>query len=62
MFYIETKVRVLSFLSFIVTYPLDITRTRLQVQGEHAAIKKGTIKAQAYRGMFRTALGIGKFC
>jgi len=43
-----------------VTYPLDITRTRLQVQGEHAAIKKGTIKAQAYRGMFRTALGIVK--
>ena len=44
-----------------VTYPLDLTKTRLQLQGEIAAgeknVKRGDVN---YRGMFRTALGIAK--
>lgn len=42
-----------------VTYPLDITKTRLQIQGEHATkrLLKGT-KHVAYRGMVKTAVGI----
>jgi len=36
-----------------VTYPLDLTKTRLQIQGEEATHKV------AYRGMTRTAYGIG---
>jgi hypothetical protein len=39
-----------------VTYPLDLTKTRLQLQGEVAA-GDGNIH---YRGMFRTAFGIAK--
>jgi solute carrier family 25 uncoupling protein 27 len=35
-----------------VTYPLDLTKTRLQIQGE------GSRKSAAYRGMVRTAYGI----
>jgi len=46
-----------SFLS--ATYPLDITKTRLQVQGEHAT-RVASSKPHAYRGMFQTAIGIGK--
>jgi len=38
-----------------VTYPLDLTKTRLQIQGEVAS---GGGRAVKYRGMFRTALGI----
>lgn len=38
-----------------VTYPLDLTKTRLQIQGEVASGGGGAVK---YRGMFRTALGI----
>lgn len=38
-----------------VTYPLDLTKTRLQIQGE-ASSSKGT-KLQ-YRGMLKTAFGI----
>lgn len=38
------------------TYPLDLTKTRLQIQGEAAS---GSNKL-AYRGMLRTALGIVK--
>jgi len=45
-----------------VTYPLDLTKTRLQLQGEIAAGEKGV----QYRGMFQTAFGIfkeeGLFC
>jgi len=37
-----------------VTYPLDLTKTRLQIQGEDATYKV------AYRGMIRTAYGIGE--
>lgn len=40
----------------IVTYPLDLTKTRLQLQGEVAA---GDAKFR-YRGMFGTAVGIIK--
>ena len=39
-----------------VTYPLDLTKTRLQLQGEIAS-GDTTIK---YKGMFRTAIGIAK--
>ena len=45
-----------------VTFPLDITKTRLQVQGEvaaHLAEKSGK-KPPPYRGMIRTAIGIGR--
>eukprot|EP00092_Neocalanus_flemingeri_P064447 GFUD01078206.1.p1 GENE.GFUD01078206.1~~GFUD01078206.1.p1 ORF type:complete len:337 (+),score=82.13 GFUD01078206.1:252-1262(+) len=38
------------------TYPLDLTKTRLQIQGEMAS-GGGNAK---YRGMFRTAMGIAK--
>lgn len=38
------------------TYPLDLTKTRLQLQGEVAAGESGV----KYRGMFRTAFGIVK--
>ena len=37
-----------------VTYPLDLTKTRLQLQGEVAAGEKHV----KYRGMFQTAKGI----
>lgn len=35
-----------------VTFPLDLTKTRLQIQGE------GKPTAHAYRGMFKTLVGI----
>ena len=38
------------------TYPLDLTKTRLQLQGEVAAGEKSVL----YRGMFQTAYGIFK--
>lgn len=50
------------FLFDIVTFPLDITKTRLQTQGEiaaHLAEESGR-KPPPYRGMLRTAIGIGK--
>jgi solute carrier family 25 uncoupling protein 27 len=37
-----------------VTFPLDLTKTRLQIQGE------GTPSPTAYRGMLKTAVGIVK--
>lgn len=48
-----------SGLAELVTYPLDITRTRLQVQGEHAAQQfvKNTV---ANRGTIKTITGIVK--
>lgn len=39
---------------FTVTYPLDLTKTRLQIQGEVATSNKPT----EYRGMLKTAIGI----
>ncbi len=45
-----------------MTFPLDITKTRLQTQGEIAAqlAEKGKVPKMPYRGMFRTAIGISK--
>ena len=37
------------------TYPLDLTKTRLQIQGE-----MGSGQGSQYRGMVRTALGIAR--
>lgn len=42
--------------SFQVTYPLDLTKTRLQIQGELSTNGKPT----EYRGMLKTAVGIVK--
>lgn len=44
----------------IVTFPLDLTKTRLQIQGEAAQLHYGTTAASSvpYRGMIRTASGI----
>ncbi|KNC27016.1 hypothetical protein FF38_02327 [Lucilia cuprina] len=52
----------------LVTYPLDLTKTRLQIQGEAAATThhaigggKNAAKPQVqYRGMFATAVGIAR--
>ena len=41
-------------LCYLVTYPLDLTKTRLQIQGE------GGSYCVPHRGMIRTAAGIGK--
>ncbi|XP_020625395.1 mitochondrial uncoupling protein 4-like [Orbicella faveolata] len=42
-----------------VTFPLDITKTRLQIQGERASTVPSTTAANVpYRGMVRTAVGI----
>lgn len=43
-----------------VTYPLDLTKTRLQIQGEQAASKAAATTQQPYRGMIKTAIGIVK--
>ncbi|XP_014278841.1 mitochondrial uncoupling protein 4 isoform X2 [Halyomorpha halys] len=40
-----------------LTYPLDLTKTRLQIQGEVAANSNGHPQV-AYRGMVKTGLGI----
>lgn len=42
-------------LIFSVTYPLDLTKTRLQIQGEVATTNGKPVK---YRGMLKTAIGI----
>lgn len=44
------------FLYLTATYPLDLTKTRLQIQGEISG--DGAIGAR--RGMVGTAVGIGK--
>jgi len=42
-----------------VTFPLDLTKTRLQVQGEAAVHRDGAAaEAAPHRGMLRTAAGI----
>jgi len=44
-----------------VTFPLDITKSRLQIQGERASTVPSTTAANVpYRGMVRTAVGIGE--
>ncbi|KAK3880484.1 hypothetical protein Pcinc_015031 [Petrolisthes cinctipes] len=44
----------------MVTYPLDLTKTRLQIQGERGLNGTGSKRhpAQPYRGLARTAVGI----
>lgn len=44
----------------LATFPLDLTKTRLQMQGEAALAKlgDGAMESAPYRGMMRTALGI----
>ncbi|XP_036172058.1 mitochondrial uncoupling protein 4 isoform X4 [Myotis myotis] len=44
----------------LATFPLDLTKTRLQMQGEAALARLGDSAREAtpYRGMVRTALGI----
>lgn len=45
-----------------VTYPLDLTKTRLQIQGERSAVASTSSAAASttrHHGMFRIAVGIG---
>ena len=48
-----------------VTFPLDITKTRLQIQGQRlsssGAKSHGSKERVAYRGMLRTMLGIREY-
>ncbi|NXB21954.1 UCP4 protein, partial [Rhagologus leucostigma] len=46
----------------LVTFPLDLTKTRLQIQGEAAVLRDGAAAGQAvpYRGTLRTAAGIAQ--
>ncbi|XP_053794771.1 mitochondrial uncoupling protein 4 isoform X2 [Vidua chalybeata] len=46
----------------LVTFPLDLTKTRLQIQGEGAVRGDGAAAGPAvpYRGMLRTAAGIAQ--
>lgn len=48
------------FFISLATFPLDLTKTRLQMQGEAALARLGDGAAESapYRGMVRTALGI----
>lgn len=49
----------------LATYPLDITKTRLQIQGEAALNKCGGFSSSINdikgRGMLHTAVGISKY-
>ena len=53
---------VTSTLSDLVTFPLDLTKTRLQIQGETALLRHGGSAGTVppYRGMLWTAAGIIK--
>ena len=43
-----------------MTFPLDLTKTRLMIQGERGQLSKVSSAGQpAYRGMMKTAIGIG---
>lgn len=45
-----------------MTFPLDITKTRLQIQGERASTVSSTTATNVpYRGMVKTAVGIGEY-
>ena len=49
-------------LKLSVTYPLDLTKTRMQIQGEiDLPSKTGTRVQLVHRGMVHTAIGIGKY-
>lgn len=59
--YIYIYAQICVFSTFvIVTYPLDLTKTRLQIQGEGGTQQNGGSRhAQPkYRGMLSTAVGI----
>ena len=57
---IENRIIFIFYPFFVlVTFPLDITKTRLQVQGEHALKTSKKTPATKYRGMTKTAVGIG---
>lgn len=43
-----------------MTYPLDLAKTRLQIQGELANKKDERLVKTPYRGLFRTGVGIVK--
>ncbi|XP_005096635.1 mitochondrial uncoupling protein 4 [Aplysia californica] len=43
-----------------VTYPLDLTKTRLQIQGEVSKHAEGSSHSRPHRGMLATAAGIAK--
>ncbi|XP_063223550.1 mitochondrial uncoupling protein 4 isoform X1 [Bacillus rossius redtenbacheri] len=43
----------------VVTYPLDLTKTRLQIQGEKNSSRNGGANGP-YRGMLQTAVGIAQ--
>lgn len=47
-----------AFNAEFVTYPLDLIKTRLQIQGEQANKEAGKLTNAPYRGMFRTAVGV----
>ncbi|EDW63988.1 mitochondrial uncoupling protein 4 [Drosophila virilis] len=55
------EICITSFLSAVnadlIVYPLDVTKTRLQIQGEHGNPYANMAK---YRGLFGTALGVIK--
>ena len=50
---------------YAVTFPLDITKTRLQIQGQReqslAKGQNGQSTRPAYRGMLRTLIGISTY-
>ena len=48
------------FIFASVTYPLDLTKTRLQIQGETCMVH-GTSVTHAKRGMLKILYGIGKY-
>ena len=48
------------FHTFLATYPLDLTKTRLQIQGEGARVAGGNAASVPHRGFIGTAAGIGK--
>jgi len=48
------------YIFFTVTYPFDLTKTRLQIQGESTAAVGNVTKTFQHRGMVAMAMGIGK--
>lgn len=47
-----------AFVAEVITYPLDLTKTRLQIQGEIANKIDAKITTAPHRGMLRTGIGI----